>query len=106
MAPAATRPSNASRPVLAGLLSFIIPGAGQFYLGKRWRGVGVCAVVLALAWLIQWGYDNFQRARVAVGGFAFSWLWLFLIVLWAWNVLDAWRIAHNQASRHWLVLLA
>ena len=41
MASSGARPSNASRPVLAGLLSFVIPGAGQFYLGKRWRGAGV-----------------------------------------------------------------
>ncbi len=106
MATSVARPSNASRPVLAGLLSLIIPGAGQFYLGKRWRGVGVCATTLTLAWLIQWGYDNFQIARVAVSDFGFSWLWLFLVVLWAWNVLDAWHIARGEASRLWLALLA
>ncbi len=106
MASSVARPTSASRPVLAGLLSLVIPGAGQFYLGKRWRGVGVLVSVLALAWLIQWGYDNFQIAKVAVGDFAASWLWLALIGLWAWNVLDAWRSARGATSRLWLALLA
>jgi phosphonate transport system permease protein len=105
MASSVARPFNASRPVLAGLLSFVIPGAGQFYLGKRWRGVSVFAVVMALGWLIQWGYDSFGVAKIAVGGFAASWLWLVLIVLWAWNVLDAWHVARGEASRLWLALL-
>ncbi|HTP08859.1 MAG TPA: phosphonate ABC transporter, permease protein PhnE [Anaerolineae bacterium] len=106
MASSVARSSNASRTALASLLSLVIPGAGQFYLGKRWRGVSVFVVVLALGWLIQWGYDNFEIAKVAVSGFAASWLWLLLIVLWAWNVLDAWHIARGESSRMWLALLA
>ncbi len=91
---------------MAVLLSFIIPGAGQFYLGKRWRGISVFVVVMTLGWLIQWGYDNFQIAKIALSDSGFSWLWLFLIVLWAWNVLDAWRSARGTTSRIWPALLA
>ena len=61
---------------------------------------------MTLAWFIQWGYDNFKIAKVTVGGLATSWLWLLLIVFWAWNVLDAWRIARGESSGMWLALLA
>lgn len=96
---------SASKAGLAGLLSLIIPGAGQYYLKKRWRGLGVFASALALALLIQWGYDNFEIGQLAISGFAFSWLWLFLVLFWGWNVLDAWQIAHGERSRNWFGLL-
>lgn len=27
-------------PFLAGILSFLVPGLGQIYMGKIWRGIG------------------------------------------------------------------
>ncbi len=98
-------PSSASKAGLAGLLSLIIPGAGQYYLKKRWRGVGIFASVLALILLIQWGYDNFEIGKLTVGDVVFNGLWLFLVLLWGWNVLDVRRIARGESSRNWLGFL-
>ncbi|HEY4721165.1 MAG TPA: phosphonate ABC transporter, permease protein PhnE [Anaerolineae bacterium] len=89
----------------AGILSLIVPGAGQFYLKKRWRGLGLLALLLALALLIQWGFVNFQIGWLTVGSFSLSWLWLVLAVLWGWNIVDARRIARGESSRNWIGLL-
>ena len=46
--PAGERPESgeALRPLLAALLAWLVPGAGHLYLGRRWRAVGFCVIVL------------------------------------------------------------
>ena|SRR3990167_2147284 len=51
-------------PILAAVLSFIIPGLGQIYCGKIARGI----VILFTAWLvIPWIYGIFDAYSLAQG---------------------------------------
>lgn len=84
-----TRPQNA---FVASVLSFIIPGAGQFYLRQRTRGVGILATVLVLAYLINWALSNFKMSALAL------WLWSLLALFWVWNVIDAYSVARRQTT--------
>ena len=34
------------QPLIAALLAWLVPGLGHFYLGRRGRAIGFCAVVL------------------------------------------------------------
>ena len=43
------RPGRAPRALLAGLLSAVVPGAGQVYSGRWRRGLGMLAVTIAIA---------------------------------------------------------
>lgn len=95
-------PRNAS---LATLFSLFIPGAGQIYLKKHGRGIAIFAIVPVLAFLINWGFVNFKIGQMTVGGVVTSWLWLGLVLFWAWNVLDAHRVAHGQVTHGVLGLL-
>ena len=56
-----SRPHN---PVLPSVLSLVIPGAGQFYLGNRTRGAVILVTTLIGGALIYWTQDNY---RVALG---------------------------------------
>ncbi len=73
-------------PVLASL---IVPGAGQFWLGRRWRGVVIALTTLLLAFLVQWALTDQAIGQVQLGGLVTSWLWLPFALFWAWNVWDA-----------------
>jgi TM2 domain-containing membrane protein YozV len=44
-----TKPKK--NPLIAALLSLIITGTGQIYVGKVWRGVAYLAVVLAVSFV-------------------------------------------------------
>jgi LCP family protein required for cell wall assembly len=90
--------------VVAGILSMLVPGAGQFYAGARRRGLlllGVSAVLAlevvaiaatrpseAAAWLVD---------RRAVAGFVLVNLALLAVRMFA--VVDAWRRASGPATR-------
>ncbi|HEX9116762.1 MAG TPA: hypothetical protein VGA61_11890, partial [Anaerolineae bacterium] len=93
----ATRPSPQSSAPLAGALSLVIPGAGQFYLGNRNRGLLILLTTIIESYLIYWARDNFKIGLVSAFGMQTSWLWLLLAVLWVWNVRDA--LAHAQGRR-------
>ena len=84
MAPPATR-------LLAGLLSMLVPGAGQLYLGARRRGLallGLTAVALACgALLVGWASGSVDRTLVATV-LAVD---LALLALRLYAVLDVWR---------------
>jgi cystathionine beta-lyase/cystathionine gamma-synthase len=58
-------PTNAWIPTS---LSLVIPGAGQYYLGKRERGFLILVAALAQGYLIPWALDNFRIAKVSLGG--------------------------------------
>ncbi len=82
------RPAAAKAPA-ASILSLIVPGAGQFYLGNRGRGFMILTAALAQAFLIYWAFDNFRIGQLITGGTQTSWLWFLFVVFWAWNVYDA-----------------
>ncbi len=97
-----SRPSSAA---VAGLLSLVIPGAGQFYLKQRSRGVAILVVALLLALLIQWALINSQIAPIVIGDLTTSSLSIFVGLFWLWNVVDAVRLARGQRSGRWLAFL-
>lgn len=94
---ATVSPSPKSAPT-ATLLSLIVPGVGQLYLGMRTRGIAIFLTTILLGSLIYWSSASLQIALVTFGGATTSWLWLFLIGFWAWNVYDAYRAANHQKS--------
>src|SRR3990172_619943 len=98
-------PEGARNASIAGVLSLIVPGSGQFYLDKRGRAVAILALVLLLAFLITWALDNFEIGQVVIGGTTTSGLWLALALFWGWNVLDAYRLARGLMSYRWLGFL-
>lgn len=66
---------KAKSPILAGLLSLLIPGLGQFYAGERYRGVSIMiSAVVTLVTTIWY--------KVPV------W-YLVPAVVWLWNMWDA-----------------
>jgi phosphonate transport system permease protein len=84
------------------LLSLIIPGAGQFYLRDRLRGIAIFATTLIGAVLIYWAQDNY---RVAVTGGTALALWASLGGFALWNIWDAYRRAKHQPSNNLIGLL-
>src|SRR5581483_3938625 len=85
-------------PALAALLSLVIPGAGQLYLGARTAAVSIFGVMLLLAFVVQFTLDNFRVGQVEFGGVTTSWLWLLVAAFWAWNVVDAYQRVQGRAS--------
>ena len=79
--------SNSS--ILAAWSSLIIPGLGQFLLGRRWRGVVIFLMTPILGYITNWALVRKQIGQVEIGTFVTSWLWLPFILFWLWNVLDA-----------------
>jgi phosphonate ABC transporter permease subunit PhnE len=81
------------------LSSMILPGLGQFLLGKRGRGLLIFLTTAALALLINWSLVNQEIGEVKIDGITTSWLWLPLILFWLWNILDARAlVAHKTFS--------
>ena len=75
-----TRNSNGVQgPGLAVLLSTVIPGLGQIYIGQRTRGIGILLTVLITGLLVAW-YG--------------VWLWIVApLLVWLWGVWDTAGVA-------------
>ncbi len=84
------------------MLSLLIPGAGQFYLRDRSRGIAIFVTAISTGLLIYWVQDNF---RVAVNGGMTIALWTLLGGFYLWNILDAYRRARHQTSNDLIGLL-
>lgn len=95
-------PPTTKRPAIASLLSLIVPGAGQLYLGARSAALAVFATTALMAFLIWFCLQNFRVGRVEVGGITTSWLWLLLAIFWVWNVVAANRRAVGMPTTRWL----
>jgi phosphonate transport system permease protein len=80
-------------PVLASL---IVPGSGQFGLGRRWRGVTIFLTSGLLVFLVVWAFRSQAIGQVWLGHWVTSWLVLPLILFWAWNVADARAVAAGR----------
>jgi phosphonate transport system permease protein len=87
--------------LLPAAASLVLPGAGQFSLGRRGRGLIILLMTGLLAFLVNWALADQKIGLVELGGLVTSWLWLPLILFWAWNVWDARAAARRQASS-WL----
>ncbi len=79
--------SNSS--VLASWSSLVIPGLGQFILGRRWRGIVIFLMIPILGYITNWAQVRKHIGQVEIGSLITSWLWLPFILFWLWNVLDA-----------------
>ena len=66
-------------PGVAVLLSFLIPGVGQFYCGESKKG-GIMLAVYLLSWM---------TAFFVIG-------WAGLVVVWIWSMIDAYNIASGK----------
>lgn len=80
-------------PIVAALLSLIIPGVGQGYT-KRWaRGGLIFALALMLVGLLVWSQ---MGALVELSRTMFIFLTATTVVYWLWNVYDAYRSAQGK----------
>jgi len=69
-------------PVLSSLLSLIVPGLGQIYVGQISRGVSLFLAVAITSLLVRWrGIDALYSG---------------IIIVWLWNVWDAYSIAREK----------
>ena len=59
--------TSTKNTVVAGALSLVIPGAGQVYAGRLWRGAAILFTTLLLAFLVNWALVNFHIGEMAIG---------------------------------------
>jgi len=64
-------------PLLAAILSFFIPGLGQFYAGHFFRGVFVFIGAIILFVI--------SAATIILG--------IIYFIYWVWNIVDAYQLA-------------
>ncbi len=86
-----------SRALLFTLLALIIPGSSQFLLGKRWRGILLFLSIPVLGYITYWAQTDQKIGLVTLGGYTTSWLWAPFFLFWAWNILDANRLASKRS---------
>ena len=84
-------PAPSVRPLPAALLSFIIPGGGQFVLGQRSRGAGLFLTFFLLLALVLW-----------TGTYA---LLAPLLLFLGWIARDAYQLAQGKQPRWGAALL-
>jgi TM2 domain-containing membrane protein YozV len=73
---------NRSNPLLASLLSTIVPGSGQLYNGETKKGWLIIGSCLSLA-LLTYGLQGFHRISPALA----------LLLLWVSAIADAYKVA-------------
>ena len=80
-------------PLIAAVLSLVLPGAGHIYARQRSRGLLILVTALLLVGLFAWARPS-TVLRLP------NWMEIFLaatiVALWAWNVYDAWRTAQGK----------
>ena len=84
---------------ISPFFSILVPGSGQLFQKKTWRGITIFLFALVLGFLVRWGYQTFDIGRVQVSETnAFSWLLIPLAVFYLWNILDAFLLAADRKS--------
>jgi phosphonate transport system permease protein len=78
----ASPPARQRTPWLPALLSLILPGAGQAYVGLYTRGFGIILTIVVLTGMILWRGSGVLFAPV--------------LGIWVWNVWDAWQVARGR----------
>src|SRR5262249_12714110 len=91
-----------NNPYLAPLLSLLIPGAGQIYLRRVWRGLTILFSAILLAYLINWELNNGKIGLTTFGAVETSWLWIPFLLFVLWNVYDAHRLVTAAPSLDWV----
>lgn len=79
-------------PQLAGLLSLVVPGLGQLWMGRRERGGLILGTMIVLVLLLLW---------LDLPAF----VWLTFIPFWLFNAWDAYRLAGGAKTNTALLLL-
>lgn len=69
-------------PVLSPILSLIIPGLGQIYVGALPRGAAFLSGLIVTALLVRWQGSGFLYAGI--------------VLAWLWNVWDAYSLAQGR----------
>lgn len=94
---------NEKEPILAVVLSLIIPGLGQIYCGKIGRGIGILVLLGLLSGvsLVPMIFIMNPMSFNFAGYFAFTVVISILsIIIYIWQIYDAYRCAedYNRAS--------
>lgn len=99
-APASTSPTLApgKNRATSAILSLVLPGAGQFYLGARNVAIAIMSMTVVMAFLIWFCLENFRVGRIDIGSVRTSYLWVLLLAFWLWNVWDAVQRAANRPT--------
>ncbi len=93
--PAVPAESEVRSPVAAGLLSFLIPGAGSFYAGNSKRGFVHLSIALGAAFV---GMASCGQGKDAPCGGASDVAMLVSLVNWPWSVVSAVRDARASGD--------
>src|SRR5512147_3309057 len=88
MATSVTTSNKSTEPSLFMLASLIVPGLGQYLLGRRMRAAMIFLTALLTGLLVNWSLVQQKVAVLSLGTLSTSWLWLPFIAFWVWNVLD------------------
>ena len=80
--------------ILAAILSFFIPGLGQFYSGHFLRGLLIFIISLLLGSTLT-GLSILLVITLVVPAVLF----LIIFVFWIWNIYDAWQLAARTSTR-------
>ena len=83
-------------PILATLASLFIPGLGQIFSRKLWRGIALFAIMLVCVFLTNWSFVHLDIGKIQIGTITTTWLWLPVVIFWFWNVLDSLSIARGK----------
>jgi hypothetical protein len=95
--------TKAKNPWVAGILSAVLPGLGQFYNRQLGKGVGFLIGFLVLAGILVFSIDLQMLDKAMASGAQPENLWLLLavevllLILVIWSITDAARTAkHSQ----------
>jgi phosphonate transport system permease protein len=80
-----------NKTALAAILSAIVPGLGQFYFKRRYRGVSILLCVLVMCLVIAWHQQP-------------SW-YFSVMVIWFWNIWDSASLVKSRAGPIWIPVL-
>jgi len=69
-------------PVLSSVLSLLLPGLGQTYVGQLARGVTLFLAIVITLLLVRWRGDVFLYSGIAIA--------------WLWNAWDAYNLAQGR----------
>src|SRR5512142_2571635 len=98
MATSVTASNKSTRPAGLMLASLLVPGLGQFLLGKRSRALLIFLIGVITLYVVNWSLVQQKVAVLTLGTLSTSWLWLPLIAFWAWNVYDAQSIQRGAST--------
>lgn len=80
-------------PVLAFVLSLIIPGWGQWYTGRAWTGLKFLFIVVILN-LLDYTNEEFLNKNLTLCAIT----WLFFLIIWLYGGFEAYTVAKRIRS--------